>query len=155
MTNSIVMTTRALPHLLFSALLVLAAVALSLTAGTGALLGLGMLAVAISITLVGLVRFGAQFVLIALLVVGYFSGWIKIHTGSWIGYALPDGLCLLLLASAFIGRSRSALPLPRNQRALAHRVLSAGVHQPRVADDPQSGWFPKLDCVHLARLRRL
>ena len=62
------MTTRALPHLLLSALLVLTAIGLSLTAGTGALLDLGMIAVAVAITLVGLVRFGSQFVLIALLV---------------------------------------------------------------------------------------
>src|SRR5207244_5232248 len=86
--RSEIMTTRALPHLLLSALLVLTAIGLSLTAGTGALLALGMIAVAVAITLVGLVRFGSQFVLIALLVVGYFSGWIKIRTGSWIGSSL-------------------------------------------------------------------
>lgn len=86
----------------------------------GQLLTSASVAFLLLLGLVGLARTGPQFALVTLLILGYFVGWIKLRYNSWVGYALPDILCLFLLVHTFVGR-RGALPLPRN--GLTHAVL--------------------------------
>ena len=62
--------------------------------------------------------------LIGLLVAGYLSGYVKLRYSSWLGYVLPDGLCVLLLVQTVFGRRDRTLPLPRSGLTVAVLLLT-------------------------------
>jgi hypothetical protein len=92
----------------------LGALLVGLTTSAHQMLAMGSVITLLLFVLAGLAWYGSDFVLIALLVAGYFAGWMKLRFSSWTGYALPDAFCILLLAHAFYRRVRTRLPLPRN-----------------------------------------
>jgi hypothetical protein len=101
-----------------------AALLVGFTASANQMLAAGSMLTLVLFVLAGLAWYGSQFVLIALLVVGFFAGWLKLRFSSWIGYALPDTLCILLLAHAFYRRIKIGLPLPRSGLTIGILVLT-------------------------------
>lgn len=73
----------------------------------------------------GMARRGPFFVLILLLIAGYFAGWIKLRFNSWVGYALPDALCLILVIKSLTLLSQGKAPWPRNGVSKAIVILTA------------------------------
>jgi hypothetical protein len=71
-----------------------------------------------------LMSLGPHAVLIALLVAGYLAGFVKLRYSSWLGYVLPDGLCVLLLAQTVFGRRDRTIPWPRNGLTVAVLLLT-------------------------------
>jgi hypothetical protein len=71
-----------------------------------------------------LISLGPHSLLIGLLVAGYLSGYVKLRYSSWLGYILPDGLCVLLLVQTVFGRRDRTIPLPGNGLTVAVLLLT-------------------------------
>jgi hypothetical protein len=71
-----------------------------------------------------LISLGPHSLLIGLLVAGYLAGYVKLRYSSWLGYVLPDGLCVLLLVQTVCGRRDRTIPLPRNGLTVAVLLLT-------------------------------
>ena len=95
-----------------------------LTFGEKQILWLGALGTAVVLGLVMAMYVPPQALLNGLLAAGFMAGWMKLYLASWLGYILPDALCVLLIVAVLARRQREGLPLPYNGLTLSVLALT-------------------------------